>query len=275
MVDVSSVSHPPTSPRPTPTAPTLSSSFRSRPSSLVVTLAGIEPGAGMDAAVRLADALDARRVPLTLLVGPRPHPEVAAWASARRRAGDAVLLAGTGGLGGSARSAARRPLVARARPYRGLPAHEAGLRLTAALRARDAAGLVVDGFAAPGWTVSRGVRDALVGARVDLLVDDAGVHRLETGGGIGASVRGPVLPASRGRETTSSGRAFRRSADLRHHAARVDAPTGAPVDALLDVVDRDLAAGAVPDTAPALLAPRRRAAGPDGSGDPELWSITA
>ena len=66
---------------------------------LIVTVTGIEPGAPLDAATVLADELDARRVPLTLLVGPRPHPEVVAWAAARRRAGDAVLLHGTGAPG--------------------------------------------------------------------------------------------------------------------------------------------------------------------------------
>ena len=90
------------------------------------------------AAVALADALDARRVPATWLIGPQPHPEVAAWATARRRVGDAVLLHGT------------RTDVGAGRPYRRLPAHEAGLRLAGALRSRDVLGLAVDGFARPG-----------------------------------------------------------------------------------------------------------------------------
>ena len=109
---------------------------------LIVSVSGLGPGAPLTAAVALADALDARRVPATWLVGPQPHPEVAAWATARRRVGDAVLLHGT------------RTEVGAGRPYRRLPAHEAGLRLAAALRSRDVLGLAVDGFAAPGWSTS-------------------------------------------------------------------------------------------------------------------------
>ena len=62
---------------------------------LIVSVSGLGPGAPLTAAVALADALDARRVPATWLIGPQPHPEVAAWATARRRVGDAVLLHGT------------------------------------------------------------------------------------------------------------------------------------------------------------------------------------
>lgn len=223
--------------------------------SLIVTVSGLAPGAPLDAAVALADALDARRVPLTLLVGPRPHPEVAAWATARRGVGDAVLLHGT-----------RADPDPGRRPYRRLPAHEAGLRLAGALRARDALGLAVDGFAAPGWALSPGMRSALVAARLPLCVDDSGVHRLAASGEPAASRHGPVTgpgaPVARPR---------RPSPDLVHLALTVrDAGVAG------GLADRVLDLGATPAAATGVLArvpsrtPRRA-----GIQDPEHWSITA
>ena len=125
--------------------------------------------------------------PLTLLVGPRPHPEVAAFAAARRRAGDAVLLHGT-------REAARR------RPS--VPAPARASRRGCAWRGRCAAealGLAVDGFAAPGWSSSAGTRRALAAAGLGLLVDDAGVHRLAPGGAPATAWRVPSCGPARGR----------------------------------------------------------------------------
>jgi predicted deacetylase len=223
------------------------------PPRLLVSVSGLEPGAPLAAAVALVDVLDARRVPATLLVGPRPHPEVVAWATARRRVGDTALLHGT------------RPELLPGRPYRRLPAHEAGLRLAAALRTRDALGLAVDGFAAPGWATSAGTRAALAAADVGLVVDDAGAHRLAADGGITASWRGPVAGPGRAPPTRR-----RAEPDLVHLAlpAGVDAAT---VGAL---VDEALAAGATPLTAGELV-PRRGPRTPRAAGDPEHWSITA
>jgi len=232
-----------------------------RAAHLIVSVSGLGAGAPLTAAVALADALDARRVPLTLLVGPQPHPEVAAWASARRLVGDAVLLRGTGseidGVG---------------RPYRRLPAHEAGLRLTAALRRRDALGLSVDGFAAPGWSTSHGTRTALAAAGVGLVLDDEGVHRLGAHGAVVTSWRGPVV----GRHDGQPGRPrrvrpARRRAEpgLIHLALRADTPVGT-AGAL---VDEALAAGATPLHA-GELSPRRSPRRTGATGDPEDWSIT-
>ncbi len=229
----------------------------------MVTVSGLVPGASLDAALGLADALDARRIPLTLLVGPRPHPEVAAWAAARRRVGDAVLLHGTGDGTGTPHADRR------------LPAHEAGLRLAAALRARDALGPAVDGFAAPGWALSPGMRTALAAAGLALYVDDDGVHRPATSGehaGRGttaASCRGPVT----GPGAPISRRALRRRAvapDLVHLA--LSAPRDADVAGGL--VDRALALGATPAAATDLLARTPRVRRPVAR-DPEHWSITA
>ncbi|MCD2192901.1 hypothetical protein LQ327_05800 [Actinomycetospora endophytica] len=232
----------------------------SSPSRLLVSASGLAPGAPLAAAIRLCDALDARRVPLTLLVGPRPHPEVAAFAAARRRAGDTVLMRGT------------REAHDGGRPYRRLPVLEARLRLAGATRSAEALGLDVDGFAAPGWSVSDGTRRALAEAGLDLLLDDAGVHRLGVDGVPTAGLAGPVVrpgvpaPAFAG---------FRRRAidpALRHlTAGHADGHA-----ALLDSVDAALGAGAVPAGAGELVGrtrrPRRSA---DGSVDPERWSTTA
>ena len=101
---------------------------------LLVSVTGLAPGAPLASAVALCDELDARRVPLTLLVGPRPHPEVTGFAAARRRAGDAVLRHGF------------RSVHDDARPYRRLPVLEARLApKDDAERARGtAAGLDLD-----------------------------------------------------------------------------------------------------------------------------------
>ncbi|MDD7936626.1 DUF2334 domain-containing protein [Actinomycetospora straminea] len=222
---------------------------------LLVSVTGLGPGAPLAAAVALADALDARRVPVTWLAGPRPHPEVAAWATARRRLGEAVLLHGT------------RPEAEPGRPYRRLPAHEAGLRLTAALRSRDALGLAVDGFAAPGWAASPGTRTALAAAGIGLLLDDGGVHRLGLGGALVTSWEGPAV----GPEPCRTRPARRRAEpDLVHLAL----PAGLPAATAGELVDRALAAGATPLGAAELL-PRRAPRPRGAAGDPEQWSITA
>ncbi|MDD7940671.1 DUF2334 domain-containing protein [Actinomycetospora lutea] len=241
-----------------------------RAARLLVSVSGLAPGAPLDGAVALADALDARRVPATWLVGPRPHPEVAAWATARRRVGDVVLLHGTRPEtgGGAKRSGehtdrgAAAPEARDRRPYRRLPAHEAGLRLTAALRSRDALGLAVDGFAAPGWAVSAGTRAALAAADLGLLVDDAGVHRLGADGAPVRSWRGPVCGAEPRRR--------RGDPQLVHLAL----PVGAPLAAAGALVDAALADGATPLGAGELV-PRRGPRRPRVAGDPEHWSITA
>jgi uncharacterized protein len=225
---------------------------------LIVSVSGLGPGAPLTSAVALADALDARRVPATWLIGPQPHPEVAAWATARRRVGDAVLLHGT------------RTEVGAGRPYRRLPAHEAGLRLAAALRSRDVLGLAVDGFAAPGWSTSDGTRTALAAAGVGLVLDDAGVHRLAAGGAAVTSWRGPVTGPEA--DAPRRGRPTRRHTEpglvhLALHAGTPAATAGA-------LVDDALAGGATPLGAGELVvrrSPRRTGA----AGDPEDWSITA
>ena len=233
------------------------------PSRLLVSASGLAPGAPLAAAVGLCDALDARRVSPTLLVGPRPHPEVAAFAAARRRTGDTVLLRGT------------REAHDGGRPYRRLPVLEARLRLAGAMRSAEALGLGVDGFAAPGWSSSDGTRRALAEAGLDLLLDDSGVHRLGPDGVPTAGVAGPVVqPGAPAPAYATVRRPRRRPADPALLHLTVDVADGP--DALLGAVDAALASGAVPAAVGELVGRVRRVRRPaDGSVDPELWSTTA
>lgn len=230
------------------------------PPRLLVSVTGLAPGAPLAAAVALCDALDARRVPLTLLAGPRPHPEVAAFAAARRRAGDSVLLHGF-------RSVHDEP-----RPYRRLPVLEARLRLAGAARSAEALGLGVDGFAAPGWAVSPGTRRALADAGLDLVLDDAGVHRLDAAGAPTTSLAGPVgEPAGPGPRRRLVRTRPTAVPALHHLTVDVTGPT----DALLRAVDVALTDGELPAAATDLVERRRSRRTTAGGLDPELWSTTA
>ncbi|WP_433800658.1 DUF2334 domain-containing protein [Actinomycetospora sp. CA-084318] len=235
---------------------------------LLVSVTGLAPGAPLASAVALCDALDARRVPLTLLVGPRPHPEVATFAAARRRAGDAVLLHGF------------RSVHDDARPYRRLPVLEARLRLAGASRSAEALGLPVDGFAAPGWTVSPGTRVALAEAGLDLLLDDAGVHRLGVPtSGLAGPVVEPGRPAPVGWRSRVARSPYRRAplfsepvGDLVHLTVDLAGRSARP---MLDAVDAALDGGALPVSAVDAVGRRRTRRSADGSVDPEFWSTTA
>jgi hypothetical protein len=81
-----------------------------------------------------------------------------------------------------------------------LPAHEAGLRLTAAATAMERAGLRSDGFVPPRWLASPGTVVALRRKGFALCADIVGVRDLHTGtihrGRVQAS--GPARGPSRG-----------------------------------------------------------------------------
>jgi uncharacterized protein len=128
------------------------------PGQLIVSVSGISDRTAGDVSDFTAQ-LDGRNVPMSFLVAPRlaggyrlqTDAATTAWLRGRRDNGDAILLHGYD----EAATQKRRPEFAT------LPAHEANLRLMAADRALEHAGLRTRLFAAPGWTASEGTVAAL------------------------------------------------------------------------------------------------------------------
>lgn len=134
--------------------------------SLLVSLSG--PGARtLDGCAALADDLDTRGVPLTVLHTPGGSRRVAEWVRARVTRGDAVALHGYD-----------RRVPAEFASLRG---HEAGLRLIAATAALDAEGLRTDVFAPPRWRITAEGRDALRRHGFAVCAEDAVVRDLRRG----------------------------------------------------------------------------------------------
>jgi uncharacterized protein len=121
---------------------------------LIVSISGI-----MDRTIDDVDAfraeLEARRVPVSLLVAPRlkggyrldADQATVEWLRQRRTAGDAVVLHGYDEAATKKRKG----------EFATLQAHEANLRLMGADRVLEHLGLRTRLFAAPGWAVSQGV----------------------------------------------------------------------------------------------------------------------
>lgn len=139
---------------------------------LLVSLSGLTDGddADRDRARGFAGELDRRSVPLTHLVQPRGPggplrrgDDLVRWLSDRLARGDDLLLHGydhTADPVGSWQNGTV-PRIGRRTEFGALPRHEAVLRLTAARRVLDAAGLATDGFAPPRWLASEGTLQAL------------------------------------------------------------------------------------------------------------------
>ncbi|GAA1241678.1 DUF2334 domain-containing protein [Prauserella halophila] len=141
--------------------------------SLLVSLSG--PGARtLDGCAALADDLDTRGVPLSLLHTPGGSRRATEWVRLRVARGDAVALHGYD-----------RRVPAEFASLRG---HEAGLRLIAATAALDAEGLRTDVFAPPRWRITPEGREALRRHGFAVCADDAGVRDLRRG----VTVRGRV-----------------------------------------------------------------------------------
>jgi len=125
---------------------------------LIVSISGIG-GRTLGDIESFRSELDARGVPVSLLVAPRLNggyrldrdAVTVDWLTARRCHGDAVVLHGFD----EAATKKRRGEFAT------LPAHEANLRLMAADRVLEHLGLRTRLFAAPGWAVSQGTVAAL------------------------------------------------------------------------------------------------------------------
>ena len=125
---------------------------------MIVSVSGIGERTLAEVAGFCAD-LDARSVPLSLLVAPRlkggyrldRDGETVDWLADRRRRGDAIVLHGYD------EAATKR----RRAEFAVLRAHEANLRLIAADRVLDHLALRTRLFAVPGWSASPGTVTAL------------------------------------------------------------------------------------------------------------------
>lgn len=216
---------------------------------LIVSISGIRDRTIADVDT-FCDELDARGVPVSLLVAPRLKGDyrlerdttTILWLAERRAAGDAVVLHGYD----EAATKKRRSEFAT------LPAHEANLRLMGADRVMEHLGLRTRLFAAPGWSVSEGTSVALPRNGFRLLAGLTGVTDLVRDAttparvlGIGAGFltetwwcRTLVLSAERTARRGGTVRLAVSARQLRH--------TG-PRQAVLDAVDLALMHGCVPE----------------------------
>lgn len=207
--------------------------------------------------LRLTDViaqLAARGVPVSLLVQPRAcarSPLVSEWVQARAREGDAVLMHG---YDHAVTTPHRSVPLGRKAEFATLPAHEAGLRLTAAAAAMERTGLRVDGFAPPRWLASAGTLTALRRLGFALCADAVGVHDLRTGELHRARVQRLTTQSHR-TETLhcfalvlGAARSARRGGLVRIGADSDDLARPGPRQALLDAVDVAIEAGATPYT---------------------------
>lgn len=210
----------------------------------------------LDRCARFASELRERSVPLSLLVAPRRDTPLG-WVRQRVDAGDALVMhgfdhdAGASGLG--------RFQMLRTAEFRGLPAHEAGLRLLAARTAFEAAGLHTDCFVPPRWLASRGTHTALRRNGFRLCAELTEVHDL----GSGAGYSGRVLGFGRGERSEpwwcravvlGAARAARRGGLVRLALGADDLYREGPRTALLDAVEIALHHDARPVTYPDLAA---------------------
>jgi len=266
---------------------------------LVVSLSGFGLRT-LDRCVDFAAELDRRGVPLSLLIAPRsdgvhPKPDSAdlRWVRERLASGqDAIALHGFDSAAGAAKgllprlaSSAGRPSGAlRGAEFAALPAHEAGLRLTAALATLDQLGLRADTFVPPRWFASPGTLTALRRHGFAVCADMTAIRELETGRVHRARVHG-LGPGDRVEPwwcralVLGVGRAARRGRMIRVavHAADLERP--GPRQAVLDAVDLALHHDARPVTydafAVGLRIPRPRAAWQPGDRAPNLDPLSS
>jgi uncharacterized protein len=206
---------------------------------LIVSVSGIGEQTLADIAAFCAE-MDARNVPVSLLVAPRlkggyrldHDPRTIEWLTARRAAGDAIVLHGYD----EAATKKRRGEFAT------LPAHEANLRLMAADRVLEYLGLRTRLFAAPGWAISRGAVTALPRNGFRLLADLHGITDLVRQ----TTVRARVLGIGEGFLTEpwwcrmlvlSAERIARRGGIVRVAVAARQLRKPGPLQAMLDAVD--------------------------------------
>ena len=234
--------------------------------SLVVSLSGLGDRA-VDRCAEFAAELDRRNVPLTLLVAPRPQgserpapdgPAVG-WVRGRLHRGDVSALHGFDhapsgqGLLPRVASAGRASAAGRGAEFAALPAHEAGLRLSAATAALDAFGLRTDLFVPPRWLCSPGTVTALRRRGFAVCADALAVHELGTGEVHRARVHA-LGPGARVEQwwcralVLGVGRAARRGRMVRLAVDSADLSRPGPRRAVLDAIDLALHHGAEPAT---------------------------
>lgn len=220
---------------------------------LLVSLSGLGPRTLHRIDDVLAD-LDRRGVPVTLLVQPRAaeeSPALTEWVKTRARGGDSVLMHG---YDHAVTPTHRTMYLGRKAEFATLPAHEAGLRLTAASKLLERIELPVDGFAPPRWLASAGTLIALRRQGFALCADAAHVHDLRAGAMHRARVQ--VLPSGTPRSETlrcfawilNTARAARRNGLVRLAVDASDLGRPGPRQAFFDAVDVALEEGAAPST---------------------------
>lgn len=230
---------------------------------LIVSVSGIAARTRVDAEAFCAH-LDARRVPVSLLVAPRlggdyrldRDPGTVDWLRQRRTDGAAIVLHGFD----EAATKKRRGEFAT------LPAHEANLRLLGADRVLEHLGLRTRLFAAPGWTVSAGTVTALPRNGFRLLAGLHGVTDLV----LDRTVRARVLGIGAGflaapwwgrNVVAASERIARRGGMVRLSVGARQLSEPAMVAAMLDAVDAALSQGCRPESYRWPVAPVDLAAG--------------
>ncbi len=226
---------------------------------LLVSLSGIDPRTLHHLADVTAE-LDRREVPASLLLRPRAvaqSPHVAEWVRTRAGRGDSVLMHGYD----HTVTPSHRPIhLGRRAEFATLPAHAAGLRLTAAAKVLERVDLRVDGFAPPRWLASEGTLAALRRNGFALCADAVGVHDLRTGEMHRARVQS--LPCGGQRTETlrcfalvlGAARTARRGGLVRLAIDAEDLARPGPRQAFLDAVDVALEAGDSASTYRALVA---------------------
>lgn len=217
---------------------------------LVVSVSGIRADTLPDI-IRLADQLDRRGVPLSLLVAPRlkdhyrliEDPATQKWLRARREHGDAVVLHGYN----------QAPTRSRRAEFAVLPRYEATLRLQAADFALEQMGLRTRVFAAPRWQASPGAIEALPALGFRVLATMTGVHHLPSA----QFERGLVYGIGEGFQAEHwwlralilrAGRVARKGGFLRLGITGKQLGRPDSVRALHDAVDLALVHGVQPDT---------------------------
>lgn len=216
---------------------------------LIVSVSGIRAHTRADAEAFCAQ-LDARGVPVSLLVAPRLGPDyrldrdpgTVEWLTRRRADGAAIVLHGFD----EAATKKRRGEFAT------LPAHEANLRLLGADRVLEHLGLRTRLFAAPGWTVSPGTARALPRNGFRLLAGLHGVTDLV----LDHAVRARVIGVGAGflsapwwcrMVVATSGRIARRDGVVRLSVGARQLAKPGVAEAMLEAVDTALGHGCRPE----------------------------